>query len=869
MRIFHPANRQWRTIKFFSDDVSRDPGKKTGFYPGVMADMTGAFCLEKELSQNQLDFKYLLESIRDVVWYTSADGQFRYISRAAREVYGRPEEEFYRDKNLWLNAVHPVDRTRVEKESRDVWTRHREVAIDYRIVRPDGEVRSILDRKKPIGDEEGRIIAIAGIATDITEQKMAEEELINKQYFIQRILDTSPNIIYIYDLKKQRNIFSNKQISSILGYSEEEVLEMGASLFETLLHPDDFPVIADNHQRLFSAADDEILDLEYRMRHKNGEWRWLFSRESVFSRSSDGSPRQKIGTALDITNRKQAEEQAIIFHRFAEASIEGFGIGSLDGRIHYINPALGRLVDRDPGDITGRSFLDYYPENQRQKLAEQVLPTVMEKGRWTGELKIFSAAGKISDTLENYFLIRDDRDQPLFWADIITDITERKRTEEELVRYKNHLEELVDERTRELKQKNIELEKQIEERLKAEKEQLKFLAFMENSRDFIGMWDLDGTIHYINRAGLDILGLKTLEEALVKKVSDFSYDPESRMLKHEILLEIRASGQWRGEGQLRSFKDGSRIDVNIDAFTVIDPESGRNVCVGAIMRDIRQLKSTEEALRDSTSKWRSIVEHAPDIILIVDRDSRIIFINRPSETFGFQETIGKSIRDHFPANRSAKVERIIDSVFETGDSKIFEIDLPVPDGRVIWHLNHVGAIKAGQEVVAAIVIIRDITERKQAENRIRQSEETAHALINAIQESAFLMEADGKVLATNDLTAQRLGLGFDEVMTRNMFDLLPPEVAELRRRKVEAAVRAKTVVRFQDERFGRIIQNTVSPVFDAQGEVSRLAILGVDITAHVEIRKKLETQTRELIRFEQGPGAFRLYSLPRPAGALA
>jgi PAS domain S-box-containing protein len=90
----------------------------------------------------------------------------------------------------------------------------------------------------------------------------------------QRIAELAPSVLYIYDLVGQQNIYANHELTDLLGYSVEEVQRMGEALFVTLLHPDDLSIIIEHHQRLAGAADNEILELRYRMRHANGDWHW-------------------------------------------------------------------------------------------------------------------------------------------------------------------------------------------------------------------------------------------------------------------------------------------------------------------------------------------------------------------------------------------------------------------------------------------------------------------------------------------------------------------------------------------------------------------------------------------------------------------
>ncbi len=145
---------------------------------------------------------------------------------------------------------------------------------------------------------------------DISDRKQAEQDLRESQAFIQKIADASPNILYLYDLQEQRNVYTNREIASVLGYEPEVVQAMGTDFFINILHPDDLQnVFPDYSSRMKVAQDGEVVKAEYRMRHANGEWRWLCSRDIVFSRDADGQVKQTIGTAEDISDRKKYEQQ--------------------------------------------------------------------------------------------------------------------------------------------------------------------------------------------------------------------------------------------------------------------------------------------------------------------------------------------------------------------------------------------------------------------------------------------------------------------------------------------------------------------------------------------------------------------------------
>ncbi len=161
----------------------------------------------------------------------------------------------------------------------------------------------------PLKNSEGRIYRLLGTALNITERKRAEEALQASQHFIQRIADSSPNILYIFDLEQQRNVYANQEIGKLLGYSQEQIQQMGTQILPTITHPDDWEKVVTHLQNFTKAKDGEIYELEFRVRQVNDEWCWLYTRETAFSRANDGKINQILGVSTDITGRKQAEMQ--------------------------------------------------------------------------------------------------------------------------------------------------------------------------------------------------------------------------------------------------------------------------------------------------------------------------------------------------------------------------------------------------------------------------------------------------------------------------------------------------------------------------------------------------------------------------------
>jgi len=147
------------------------------------------------------------------------------------------------------------------------------------------------------------------LRAEIMRRIQMEKDLIESQRFVHRIADATPNLLYLYDVIENRNIYINSLIRDILGYSPEEIKKMRGAFFKKLLHPGDLPVIDSLWKRFLTAAEGEILESEYRLKNSRGEWRWFYSRDVVFKRTSDGLLKLVLGISQDVTERKMFEEE--------------------------------------------------------------------------------------------------------------------------------------------------------------------------------------------------------------------------------------------------------------------------------------------------------------------------------------------------------------------------------------------------------------------------------------------------------------------------------------------------------------------------------------------------------------------------------
>ncbi|MBI3946240.1 MAG: MEDS domain-containing protein [Armatimonadetes bacterium] len=207
---------------------------------------------------------------------------------------------------FWLEAADWADFTRYEEAVNNVIGSYRMLAIcTYSLAKCGAmEIADV------VANHEFALIRRAGRweIIESAHHRKTEQALRESEAFANRVLASSLNGLYIHDLKTGANTFTNPQYATLTGYTLDDLSRMSAPGFFALFHPDDQALVTAHLRAVSGAADGEVLEIEYRFRRADGQWRWFFSRDTVFSRDDDGSVRQLLGTFLDITERRQMQE---------------------------------------------------------------------------------------------------------------------------------------------------------------------------------------------------------------------------------------------------------------------------------------------------------------------------------------------------------------------------------------------------------------------------------------------------------------------------------------------------------------------------------------------------------------------------------
>lgn len=183
---------------------------------GSLMDITERKRTELALIESNEKFNQLADHITDAFWIRSADmREVHYVSPAFERIWGRPVASLYANPDEWVNFILPADRDRVQAAFAALTQDLPSLDIEYRILRPDGEIRWIRVRGFQVRDAAGKLIRHIGIVTDITERKQAEDELRWKTAFLEAQVDSSLDGILVVDTRA-RKIFQNQRLNDLL-----------------------------------------------------------------------------------------------------------------------------------------------------------------------------------------------------------------------------------------------------------------------------------------------------------------------------------------------------------------------------------------------------------------------------------------------------------------------------------------------------------------------------------------------------------------------------------------------------------------------------------------------------------------------------
>jgi PAS domain S-box-containing protein len=444
---------------------------------------------EEALRESEGRYKRLLESVTDYI-YTVQLEDGRPVATVhglgCAAVTGYTSEDYQADPYLWHRMIYAQDRDIVTEHAARVIAGETTAALEHRIVHRGGSVRWVRNTPMPHYDEHIRLVAYAGLISNITERKQAEEALKESENKYRLLADNVNDVIFALDMNLNYTYVS-PSVKILRGYEPAEVLKQPS--IETLT-PSSWDLAMRNLSEIMELEKSgrreipisRMLQLE--MMRKDGTTVWAEVKFS-FIRDEDQRLVGILGVTRDITERKREEEElrsyaAEISDLYNDAPCGYHSLGP-DGTFLRMNDTELKWFGYTRDEIIGKkTFSDIVTPESRQ-LFQEMYPAFKERG-WDRNLEfdVIRKDGTILPVLLNATAVKDADGNYIMSRSTIFDNTEHQRTEEELRRDRERLEVMVGIRTNELASKNVELEELRAAAVSASQAKSDFLASMSH-----------------------------------------------------------------------------------------------------------------------------------------------------------------------------------------------------------------------------------------------------------------------------------------------------------------------------------------------------------------------------------------------------
>ncbi|MFC1537368.1 PAS domain S-box protein [Gemmatimonadota bacterium] len=565
-------------------------------------------------------------------------------------------------------------------------------------------------------------------------------------------------------------LWCSKEYFSMLGRNIEDYDLSGANNIEetwiNLLHPEDRDFASKSFEDYLSGGSKGMYENRFRMLHADGHWVWIWSRGSTLRDEADNLTEKTVGTHIDITEQKKAEielekhrnnletlvsqrttelqestDELRILTRAIEQSPATVVITDTEGNITYVNPKFE--------EITGYSAEEALGNNPRVLksgvLNEEVYKELWEKissgESWEGELCNKKKSGELY--WEHAFIapVKNEQGETNHYVAVKEDITGRKEVEQQLRKSQNRMSRILETANE---------------------------GFWFNDNDLVTL--------EINAAMCAILGRKK-EEVIGRTIFEFVDEENLKIFKYQV--EERKKGKAGAYEIELQRPDGTNIPCLFNVTPFFD-DKGNKVGAFAMVTDITERKKADEILRKRENQFRSLLESAPDAMIIINKNAEIKLTNLQTEKlFGYtrEELLGQKIeilvpeyiRDKHPSLRNkyikdpnAKQMPSLDLVAVKKDGTNFPADISISPIET----------EEGRWVAAAV---RDTTKQKEIENAIRESQERLDRILQTSSEGFVRMDNDSIIQEINPAMGDILARSEEEIVGKSAFEFFDEE----------------------------------------------------------------------------------------------
>ncbi|MFZ2301045.1 MAG: PAS domain S-box protein [Gallionella sp.] len=562
------------------------------------------------------------------------------------------------------------------------------------------------------------------------------EEALNR---LQKIASQVPGVVYQFRLRPDGSTcvpYASEAAREIYRLDPEEIREDASKVF-AYAHPDDLENFKASIQ--ISARHLTPWQHEYRLKFDDGTVRWLFG-NAIPQREADGSTLWH-GFITDVTERKRAEAEVLEVQSQLKATLDAipdllFEIG-LDGRYydcHFSRPELLAL----PAEVLiGKTVHDVLPP-EATKVIMLALREAYEKGSSNGrQIELNLPQGRMWFELSVARKSGIAGQEPRFIV-LSRDITGRK---------------------------------DIEERLRQNEGKLR--AYLNNISDTIWLIDANLNMAYVSASVMRLLGVSP--EELIGRPSALVIHPDDMVVVNDAQRYVMEHPGEPHTIQYRvSHKDGSWIDVESTGVNMLGNPAINGVLV--TMRDVTERKRVEADLQASEASMRAILDNSPYLVWLKDTEGHYITANRTHANYAHlkdqREIIGKTDFDLWPKELAEKYRADDAEVIASRRQK--HVEEPSFDGKKMHWVEtfKTPIIDKNGHVLGTTGFARDITERKQAEQALIESESRFREIFNTVNDAIFIHDAEtGRILDVNRRMLEMYGITREEALACGPDDL--------------------------------------------------------------------------------------------------
>jgi hypothetical protein len=651
----------------------------------------------------------------------------------------------------------------------------------------------------PIKDAGGTVTGLVLTVVNVTAQAQAEEALRKSEERYQLALRAIDEGIWEWNIAED-NTYLSSRWKGILGYADHEFPNKVGEL-EKYVHPDD-------RGKLSALLQDYVegrvsrYEIEFRAQHKDGSYRWIQSR-AMLVRDANGKPLRIVGSHKDITERKRVEQELFKLRAAVDASGEVIFMTDREGVITFVNPEFARLYGYTASEVVGRTTPRILKSGvMKPEDYACFWQTLLNKQVVKGEFINKAKDGRLLNIEGSANPILDEQEQIVGFLAIQRDVTERKRIEATLW--------------------------QSEE---------KYRTLIDNMQDGVFIIQ-DAKMQFVNEAFARMVGY-TAEQVIGMDFRQL-VAPEDLEMVADRYRKRQAGEDVPREYEFRMLhKDGkTRVLVNMNVGLV--DYQGKVASMGTV-KDITERKRAEKALADSVSKYRSLVETAGAGVATVDIAGNFTFVNQAlCDLTGYakEELLGQPFARFLHPDDLGQIMEVFQSAFEHPDrSPHLEFRGVHKDGHAISCYSNPTVLWRDDGIVGFNAIVIDITERKRAEEALRESEERYRLLFQRTPIGIVHYDTQLHVTDCNDRLLEILQTTRERAVGLDLRTLKDQSVLPALRQALEG--REGFYEGFYRATTGAAevwVSLRTAPLFDKHGRV----IGGVEIVQDITERKQAE-----------------------------